>query len=298
MENIITNKDLRKTLLSRVEVLEKVKELALLPKLDMMTLRQVANYFEVDADGIRRCVQRHRDELTESGVVVFNKTQLKELNVPLRKVGFNDAIVCENGILVPTSNFKTMMFSLRAILNIGMLITKSSVAREVRRQLLNVWENSDTETRIKEINAEEAFISNIGRASVYGDKAELSLAWKDYADYLARHIANLEVENNLLVGKTQTWDSRKILNALIRALSSKAYGNNFSYGWEIFYRELRNKYSISPKNRVRGAQKLLDTIKDDEWKRLIEVATALCVSAGVNLEQAVNKQNLKIIEVV
>lgn len=50
--NIVENKELREKVSGRVEVLDKVKELLLLPQLEMMTAKQVADYYEVDIEAI------------------------------------------------------------------------------------------------------------------------------------------------------------------------------------------------------------------------------------------------------
>lgn len=47
VENL-TDAETRTKLAERVEVLEKVKDLVLLPQLEMMTVEQVADYYEVD----------------------------------------------------------------------------------------------------------------------------------------------------------------------------------------------------------------------------------------------------------
>ena len=64
MENNMTREQ-RYALLDRIEVLNKVKALLLLPGLAMVTIGQAAEYFEVTIDAIQSCYRRHREELLE-----------------------------------------------------------------------------------------------------------------------------------------------------------------------------------------------------------------------------------------
>ena len=67
-EELLNNKELRDSLCSNIEVLEKVKELLLIHGTDFMTMKQVANYYEVENSVIERMLSRHEDELKQDGV--------------------------------------------------------------------------------------------------------------------------------------------------------------------------------------------------------------------------------------
>ena len=71
-ESMVDNYDLRNELIARTEVLDKVKKLLLIPEMNCMTIRQVADYYDVDVDTINRCCQRNRTEIVGDGVA--NKT--------------------------------------------------------------------------------------------------------------------------------------------------------------------------------------------------------------------------------
>ena len=53
-ENIISDRDMRDKCVERYEVLEKVKNLLLLPGTDLMSIDQVADYYEVSSQGIKK----------------------------------------------------------------------------------------------------------------------------------------------------------------------------------------------------------------------------------------------------
>lgn len=137
--DLVENKELRNQLIQKVEVLNKVKELFLLPKLNVMTVKQVADYYEVNIDTIQRVYQRNKKEIDEDGTVVktpkdFSNEQYVQLKSGKGKIVFKitDNITLE----LPTRGIKC--FSQRAILRIGMLLRDSKIAKEVRTQLLNV----------------------------------------------------------------------------------------------------------------------------------------------------------------
>lgn len=55
---------------SHIEVLDKVKHLLTIPGTDTMTTRQVADYYGVEIDTVRRVYQRHKAEIDSDGTAV------------------------------------------------------------------------------------------------------------------------------------------------------------------------------------------------------------------------------------
>ena len=55
---------------SHIEVLDKVKHLLTIPGTDTMTTRQVADYYGVEIDTVRRVYQRHKVEIDSNGMAV------------------------------------------------------------------------------------------------------------------------------------------------------------------------------------------------------------------------------------
>lgn len=113
----------------RVDVLDKVKALSLLPDGMHATADGVASYYEVHDDVIKKVVQRHREELTENGLRVVRGEELREF--------VRDNLSSANG----ASKVRSLsVFTRRTILNVGQLLTESLVARQVRTYLLDVEE--------------------------------------------------------------------------------------------------------------------------------------------------------------
>lgn len=123
------SRTLRSKTMGRVDVLDKVKALALLPDGTHATTEIVASYYEVDSEAIKKLTQRHREEFAENGLRVLRGSELQAF---------------ERDILSLSKRRALTLFTRRAVLNVGMLLTESEVARSVRTYLLNAEESSRT----------------------------------------------------------------------------------------------------------------------------------------------------------
>ena len=107
---------------ARVDVLDKVKKLFLLPQLEMMTAQQVADYYEVDLDAIQKCYQRNRQEIEPDGVqkLCFNAlAQRIGQNVQTVKTRYYTDFKLSDDTTLRVPNGGIRLFSKRAILRIG-----------------------------------------------------------------------------------------------------------------------------------------------------------------------------------
>lgn len=124
----------------RVDVLDKVKALALLPDGMHATTEIVADYFEVDIEAIKSLVKDNRVELSENGMRILVGEELR---------AFKD--LC--GIESKARSLAT--YSRRTILNVGQLLRDSVVARQVRTYLLEVEEKATPQQRSEAVEAVE-----------------------------------------------------------------------------------------------------------------------------------------------
>ncbi|WP_235708884.1 hypothetical protein [Bacillus mycoides] len=139
---VISPKDKRDSLVDKVEILSEVKELLLPPELEMVTLQQVADFYNVPKNMITNLFRLHEDELVSDGythmkgndLVSFFSTEAK------RKRRGSYTVTSRNGEEYTYSNNKNGLFPKKAILRVGMLLRDSEVAKEVRAQLLNTEE--------------------------------------------------------------------------------------------------------------------------------------------------------------
>ncbi len=95
------------------------------------TKKQVADFYEVDERTIDRYLEQHSDELQKNGYEVLRGGKLQEF-ITIYGNFVNDTNVAHKKI----RNFS--VFSFKAILNIGMLLTDSEKAKMVRAMMLDV----------------------------------------------------------------------------------------------------------------------------------------------------------------
>lgn len=87
----------------------------------------VVDFYGVDERTIKRYVQEHGDELRANGYFLSEGNSLKELK--LHFVG---------DINVPKFTRQLGVFTFRAFLNIGMLLTESEKAKQLRTRILDI----------------------------------------------------------------------------------------------------------------------------------------------------------------
>ena len=75
---IIENKTTREKLMDRVDVLDKVKKVILLPYGDSMTTEQIAEYYEVSKATIDSLVYDNKEELISNGYETLTKERLTQ----------------------------------------------------------------------------------------------------------------------------------------------------------------------------------------------------------------------------
>ena len=167
---IIENKITREKLLDRIEILDKVKKLTMLGNTEYMTTELVAEYYCVSIDAIKSLVNRNQEELLNNGYKLVSGKDLKEILVSFNmqftnKKGYFE---CEGNKFANRSNG---LFNKRSILNVGMLLTESKVAEQVRTLLLDNHEQLNN-IHEKLENGEEINQEDIDKTSItyYIDK--------------------------------------------------------------------------------------------------------------------------------
>lgn len=136
---LLTNVKRREENMSRVEVLDAVKTLLSLPNTELYTTEMVANYYEVPVDTIYSVVNYNNDELKNNGYSLQSKENLltEGLSIKTKRGGFD--ILDNNGNVVASgSNKGIATFTKRTVLDVGMLLTESQIAKQVRDKLLQI----------------------------------------------------------------------------------------------------------------------------------------------------------------
>lgn len=290
-ESMVDNHDLRNELIARTEVLDKVKKLLLIPEMNCMTIRQVADYYEVDIDTIKRCCQRNRTEIVGDGVA--NKTPkvfkdlLTEQDVQLVQNRTNLVIQIDDNTRLEIPNRGIKCFSKRAVLRIGMLLRDSKIAQEVRTQLLNIVEHTaeeKPELLTQDIDDEEKLQAAIGKAFATGDIMEFATAAQAYTVFQRRHINRIETSNKLLTAEVLHISDRKMFNRVMRKFASTLH-ISFGVAFSMLYKQLSYRYGIDLKKRGDRKTPYIQYIKDDEWDKVQKVIVAILEKYNVNVKE-------------
>lgn len=280
----IEDRVLRDEAVKHYEVLEKVKELLLIPEMDCMTVEQLAEYYSskdciVTSDGIRKLYSLHQDELDNDGVCIKsykdflsgNKFTLEKSSKG--KVLLRHDYMDASSYLIEIPNRGIRIFPRRAILRVGMLLRDSNIAKEVRTQLLNIEEKTEPEVKTKDINEEQKLALELGMSIASGNVEAITIASGKMMAFKNRHIAKLQNDNKALAGEILSWSDRKKLNAGVRQLAAIT-GIPFGNLWNELYKNLQYKYSICVKQR--GGTPYIQWIEEEEWESVIKTFCAMC----------------------
>lgn len=270
----IDDRTLRDDSVNHYEVLEKVKELLLLPGTELATVKQVSEFYEVGEDAIVAIYSRHADELESDGMKVVKYKDLSNLQYESLKTSKGKVtFFFKDGTLLdfPTRGLK--VFPRRAILRVGMLLRDSVIAKEVRTQLLNIEEKSSDEVKVHDINEEQSLMLAVGMAVASGDANAVAVATTNLIAFKNRHIEKLKNDNKALAEGILEWKDRNRLNAGIRKLAAVT-GIHFSKMWNELYKNLQYKYGICLKQR--GGTPYVQWIKESEWDDVMKTFCAMC----------------------
>lgn len=293
-ESMVDNHDLRNELIARTEVLDKVKKLLLIPEMDCMTIRQVADYYEVDFDTLRKCYMRNRLEIDADGVVTKTPAIFKEIlngtTCPIKNFEQQNGklvIQIDGNTRLEIPNRGIKCFSKRAILRIGMLLRDSKIAQEVRTQLLNIVEHTaeeKPELLTQDIDDEEKLQAAIGKAFATGDIMEFATAAQAYTAFQRRHIDRIETSNKLLTAEVLHISDRKMFNRVMRKFASTLH-ISFGVAFSMLYKQLSYRYGIDLKKRGNRKTPYIQYIKDDEWDKVQKVIVAILEKYNVNVKE-------------
>ncbi|MED1789044.1 hypothetical protein P4V47_16390 [Brevibacillus laterosporus] len=172
------SKDQRDKYIDRVEVLNKIKELSLLPDNEYTTTEKVSEYYECDIMTVRKVMDRHGEELAKDGVKVITKEELANFKEKIRRQGVSLS-ARRHLAIIPR----------RAVLRIGMLLTESPIAEKVRTYLLNIEDQATNEQRSNAVNKSadwdtttDEFLLNTVIAFVHTEKT-LGQAFQRVAEF-------------------------------------------------------------------------------------------------------------------
>lgn len=277
---LLTNAKRREENMGRVEVLDKVGTLLSLPNTELYTTEMVANYYGVPVETIKSVVNYNNDELKNNGYSLQSKENLLSLNFNLKtkRGGFN-ILDNEGNIIASGSNKGIATFTKRTVLNVGMLLRDSEIAKEIRSRLLDIVHdseksNGDISTVIEEVSEEKQLMLDRMEAEFNGDFDKVCEINAKLFALKNKRIKELEDEVETITTHSLTIEeSSDVINRLIRIIAVKEYNNQFSKVWGDFYSKLNYKLGINIKSRTKKkkSDSYLSTLSEEELFKAEEI---------------------------
>lgn len=294
---IVDNKEMRNKYIKRVEVLDKVKVLLLIPEMEVMTIRQVADYYETSLEVVKWQFNHNSDEFISDGSIlktpkdfkIFNdsKTTFKDLQQQHGKL----IIQIDDNTTLEIPNRGIRCFPKRAILRMGMLLRDSEVAKEVRTQLLNIVQHTSEENPellTADINKEQQLLLGIGQAYSSGNIIEVLKATQALDSFRQRHIKAIEKENvslansnKLLTTEILKISDRKSMSRVMRMMVNEL-GLGYSEAYAMVYKQLNYRYGINLKSRGDKSKPYVKHLRDNEWKLVQKIIVAILEENNVD----------------
>ncbi len=248
-ESFIVTKSLRDQYIDRIDVLNKVKALFLIPKVNLMNTNMVASFFDVPAETIRSLYKNNREELDSDGAKnlklreIFDRSMIDHSNSIAKSRG-GVVIKLEDGQQFQLTNGAAAYFPPRAIMRMAMLLRDSSIAKEVRQRLLSALLDNSEEYEILSrdqaclmsfSNPEFGTVRTIlinGEPWLVGKEVAEALGYKDYAHAILDPVE----EEDRLNSKTQGQFDREFGQRDARLINESGFLALSSTGYRRIYR--------------------------------------------------------------
>lgn len=130
-----------------VDFLDKIKAVEYLNDKMILTVDQVANYYETSRDSVSTIIKRNRDEFENDGMTVLTGQELKEFKKSL-----------EGSFELSKVNKSLILLTKRSLLRVGMIMTNNAMAIRIRNYLLNLEETATIEQKSWAIQREVGII--------------------------------------------------------------------------------------------------------------------------------------------
>ena len=293
--DLLQRKEAREDCVSRVEVLDKVGELLLLPNTEYATTEQVANYYEVGIEAINSLVKDHREELQGNGFRVFKNSDIKVFDLKFFKdFKKNRSVITyimDDGEELKVGNKGVSLFPKRVILNVGMLLRDSEVAKEIRTRLLDIVhdaskQNNNEETIVEnvvnEISEEKQLMLDRIEAEMNGDFETVCVINAKLFALKNKRIEELETEvENITTHALDIIESRKVINCLVRNIAVVKYGGKFGSAYNELYKKLN--YQLGININARKQKNKLDSLSEEEMYKTEEIVRAWANDCGIDI---------------
>jgi len=273
----INDIEMREEMIGRIEVLDKVGKLVTVNGIEEATTKMVALFYGVSSRRLEQLTSEidfGREIIQDGAKLNIEGQSLKEY-----KTTYTDKTGESLGRINSLS-----LFNKRSILRIGMVLTKSEVAKELRTQLLNAIEDGADKIIESNISEEQRLSMEYGMAVMTGDLGKVSIATANLMAFKNRHIEKQAGTISIQEPKVQKFE------ALMNSKGNLDF-NQFSKSADLvigrnkFIDYLRNEKIIRPKPSTepyqsfvdRGYFKVIQTVKSG-----FSVSRTTITKKGVN----------------
>ncbi|MEV7848873.1 MULTISPECIES: hypothetical protein [Streptomyces] len=158
---LLESRALRVEQMGRVDILDKVKSLVMLPDGIHVRTEDVARYFEVSTEAVKKVTQRHREEVTENGLKLLRGSELHVFHRDMLSLWEGG-----EGKSYPQAATQLTLYTRRTVLNVAMLLRDSDIARCVRTYLLDAEESlrAQYDTLDVRVTRIESCLAGVGSA--------------------------------------------------------------------------------------------------------------------------------------
>lgn len=202
-DDIVNDKSTRDKIIKDVEniqlgldALGKIGSLILYPD-GYASKKMVMEYFGVDKNTLDSTINRNITELAENGLIKLSGDELVDYKSKIRELNLNIQDVLQREMddnktdLHNASHFEIpkgkelYLFNRRVILNIAMLLRDNSVAKEIRKFILDITETPHfKDLSIAEIANQINYLMNIAKVNGLTENTNFAEVINDHADML------------------------------------------------------------------------------------------------------------------
>lgn len=274
---LLENKQMREEVVGRIEVLEQVGELLLLPNTEFATTEMVAKYYAEDIETIKKIVERHNDEIISDGYKVLTANELRDIKS-----------LCQ----IKSRARSLAIFPKRAILRVGMLLRDSKIAKELRSRLLDIIHDSEQgqgniKTIINEISEEKQLMLQRIEAEMNGNFDEVCVINAKLFALKNKRISELEDEIKIITENSLTIkEARKVINRLVRIIAIKEFSGAFGKAYSELYSKVNYQLGINIKARNKKSnQSYIEVLTEEETFSVEKIVRTWANNIGIDVEK-------------
>lgn len=172
-----------------IDFLDKIKAVQYLNDDMVLSVEQVANYYEASKKSVETIISRNREEFEADGMVVLKGKELKDF----KEKYISDAPSNEGALNYNRINALTLLTK-RSLLRVGMIMTNNAMAMRIRNYLLNLEERATIDQKSWAIQREVGIIERKRMASAISkyipESTHKKFAYPNYTNMIYKILFN------------------------------------------------------------------------------------------------------------